>query len=84
MSGRCAALSRRRRRNHRQLLDALLGANPLLKQSICIGFPLRDALIHVQVEMLRRYRAEDQDERRISPPLLRRTRRDRASTAIPP
>jgi phosphoenolpyruvate carboxylase len=38
---------------------ALLDRNPLLRRSIVNRFPYLDPLNHVQVEMLRRYRAEE-------------------------
>ncbi|HQR04306.1 MAG: phosphoenolpyruvate carboxylase [Proteobacteria bacterium] len=41
----------------------LLEANPLLQRSIRNRFPYLDPLNHVQVELLRRYRGGDQDER---------------------
>ncbi|MGE5467829.1 MAG: phosphoenolpyruvate carboxylase, partial [Ignavibacteria bacterium] len=41
----------------------LLEGNPLLKRSIRNRFPYLDPLNHVQVELLRRYRAGDADER---------------------
>ena len=41
----------------------LLQANPLLARSIRNRFPYLDPLNHIQVELLRRYRAGDKDER---------------------
>ena len=41
----------------------LLAANPLLKRSIRNRFPYMSPLNHVQVELLKRYRNGDQDER---------------------
>jgi phosphoenolpyruvate carboxylase len=46
---------------HRVLLEA----NPLLARSIRNRFPYLDPLNHVQVELLRRYRAGDQDQRTV-------------------
>ncbi|MBR0566581.1 phosphoenolpyruvate carboxylase [Azoarcus sp. L1K30] len=43
--------------------DELLAANPLLKRSIRNRFPYLDPLNHVQVELLRRHREQDGDER---------------------
>ncbi len=43
--------------------DELLAANPLLKRSIRNRFPYLDPLNHVQVELLRRHREQDEDER---------------------
>lgn len=43
--------------------DELLSANPLLKRSIRNRFPYMAPLNHVQVELLKRYRQGDQDER---------------------
>lgn len=43
--------------------DELLAANPLLKRSIRNRFPYMAPLNHVQVELLKRYRQGDQDER---------------------
>lgn len=43
--------------------DELLLGNPLLKRSIENRFPYLSPLNHVQVELLRRYRQGDQDER---------------------
>jgi phosphoenolpyruvate carboxylase len=43
--------------------DELLLSNPLLKRSIENRFPYLSPLNHVQVELLRRYRQGDQDER---------------------
>lgn len=43
--------------------DDLLAANPLLKRSIVNRFPYLSPLNHVQVELLKRYRLGDQDER---------------------
>jgi phosphoenolpyruvate carboxylase len=42
---------------------ALLEGNPLLARSIRNRFPYIDPLNHVQVELLRRHRAGDTDER---------------------
>ena len=44
---------------HRTLLEG----NPLLARSIRNRFPYLDPLNHVQVELLRRHRASDSDER---------------------
>jgi phosphoenolpyruvate carboxylase len=41
----------------------LLGDNPTLARSIRDRFPYLDPLNHLQVELLRRYRAGDHDER---------------------
>jgi phosphoenolpyruvate carboxylase len=41
----------------------LLGSNPLLDRSIRNRFPYIDPLNHVQVGLLRKYRASDTDER---------------------
>ncbi|MBX9901948.1 MAG: phosphoenolpyruvate carboxylase [Burkholderiaceae bacterium] len=41
----------------------LLSTNPLLKRSIKHRFPYMSPLNHVQVELLKRYRQGDQDER---------------------
>jgi phosphoenolpyruvate carboxylase len=41
---------------------ALLDRNPVLRRSITSRFPYLDPLNHVQVEMLRRYRAQDESE----------------------
>ena len=41
----------------------LLDANPLLKRSIRNRFPYLDPLNHVQVELLRRHREQNEDER---------------------
>ena len=41
----------------------LLDGNPLLKRSIRNRFPYLDPLNHVQVELLRRHRDGDDDER---------------------
>jgi phosphoenolpyruvate carboxylase len=41
----------------------LLDGNPLLKRSIRNRFPYLDPLNHVQVELLRRHREGDDDER---------------------
>ncbi|MDO8932474.1 MAG: phosphoenolpyruvate carboxylase [Rhodocyclaceae bacterium] len=41
----------------------LLDGNPLLKRSIRNRFPYLDPLNHLQIELLRRYRAGDADER---------------------
>ena len=43
--------------------DELLADNPLLKRSIRNRFPYMDPLNHLQIEMLRRYRAGETDER---------------------
>jgi len=43
--------------------DELLADNPLLKRSIRNRFPYMDPLNHLQVELLRRHRAGDSDER---------------------
>ncbi|HJW24167.1 MAG TPA: phosphoenolpyruvate carboxylase [Rhodocyclaceae bacterium] len=43
--------------------EAFLSDNPLLKRSIQQRFPYMDPLNHLQVELLRRYRAGDTDER---------------------
>jgi phosphoenolpyruvate carboxylase len=43
--------------------DELLADNPTLARSIRNRFPYLDPLNHVQVELLRRYRAGDRDER---------------------
>jgi len=43
--------------------DDLLADNPLLKRSIRNRFPYMDPLNHLQVELLRRHRAGDSDER---------------------
>jgi len=43
--------------------DHLLQSNPLLARSIRNRFPYLDPLNHIQVELLRRYRAGDRDER---------------------
>lgn len=43
--------------------DALLERNPLLARSIRDRFPYIDPLNHVQLELLKRYRAGDADER---------------------
>ncbi|MGE4480361.1 phosphoenolpyruvate carboxylase [Acidocella sp.] len=50
-------------RTHRYLLEimgqeALLDRNPVLRRSVINRFPYLDPLNHVQVEMLRRYRAQ--------------------------
>ena len=42
---------------------ALLEGNPLLARSIRHRFPYLDPLNHVQVELLRRHRGSDRDER---------------------
>jgi phosphoenolpyruvate carboxylase len=39
----------------------LLDRNPVLRRSITNRFPYLDPLNHVQVEMLRRYRAQTED-----------------------
>jgi phosphoenolpyruvate carboxylase len=41
----------------------LLDGNPLLKRSIRNRFPYLDPLNHIQIEMLRRHRAGETDER---------------------
>jgi phosphoenolpyruvate carboxylase len=41
--------------------ETLLGTNPLLARSIQNRFPYLDPLNHVQVELLKRHRADDQD-----------------------
>jgi phosphoenolpyruvate carboxylase len=43
--------------------DRLLQSNPLLARSIRNRFPYLDPLNHIQVELLRRYRAGDRDDR---------------------
>jgi phosphoenolpyruvate carboxylase len=43
--------------------EDLLADNPLLKRSIRNRFPYMDPLNHLQVELLRRHRAGDSDER---------------------
>jgi phosphoenolpyruvate carboxylase len=43
--------------------DRLLGRNPQLAGSIRYRFPYLDPLNHIQIELLRRYRAGDRDER---------------------
>jgi phosphoenolpyruvate carboxylase len=43
--------------------QALLESNPLLARSIRNRFPYIDPLNHIQVELLRRHRAGDADER---------------------
>jgi phosphoenolpyruvate carboxylase len=43
--------------------DALLADNPTLARSIRNRFPYLDPLNHLQVELLRRYRAGQTDER---------------------
>ena len=43
--------------------DALLAGNPQLARSIKYRFPYLDPLNHIQIELLRRYRAGDKDER---------------------
>ena len=43
--------------------QALLEHNPLLARSIRNRFPYIDPLNHVQIELLKRYRAGDADER---------------------
>ena len=43
--------------------DSLLADNPQLARSIKYRFPYLDPLNHIQVELLRRYRAGDRDER---------------------
>jgi phosphoenolpyruvate carboxylase len=43
--------------------DRLLAGNPQLAGSIRYRFPYLDPLNHIQIELLRRYRAGDKDER---------------------
>lgn len=43
--------------------DALLGSNPLLGRSIRNRFPYLDPLNHLQIELLKRHRAGDADDR---------------------
>ncbi len=43
--------------------DELLAENPLLRRSIRNRFPYMDPLNHLQVELLRRHRAGENDER---------------------
>jgi phosphoenolpyruvate carboxylase len=43
--------------------DRLLAGNPQLEGSIRYRFPYLDPLNHIQIELLRRYRAGDKDER---------------------
>ena len=43
--------------------DELLADNPLLRRSIRNRFPYMDPLNHLQVELLRRHRAGESDER---------------------
>jgi phosphoenolpyruvate carboxylase len=43
--------------------QALLAGNPQLSRSIKYRFPYLDPLNHIQVELLRRFRAGDKDER---------------------
>ena len=43
--------------------DELLAGNPQLARSIKYRFPYLDPLNHIQVELLRRFRAGDKDER---------------------
>ncbi len=43
--------------------QALLDQNPLLARSIKNRFPYLDPLNHVQIELLKRHRASDTDER---------------------
>ena len=43
--------------------DELLAGNPHLARSIKYRFPYLDPLNHIQIELLRRYRAGDRDER---------------------
>jgi len=68
----CEAIFERLRTEWRQSIDALLqimgqGAllerNPLLVRSIQNRFPYLDPLNHVQIELLKRYRAGDADPR---------------------
>jgi phosphoenolpyruvate carboxylase len=42
--------------------DRLLQANPLLERSVRHRFPYLDPLNHVQVELMREYRAQNADE----------------------
>jgi phosphoenolpyruvate carboxylase len=42
--------------------ESLLGSNPLLARSIRHRFPYLDPLNHMQIELLRRYRAGDTDD----------------------
>jgi phosphoenolpyruvate carboxylase len=46
--------------------QALLDRNPLLRRSITNRFPYLDPLNHVQIEMLRRYRAAQEGKRELS------------------
>ncbi len=72
---RCASpFSRASRRNgtpRARQLFAITGAadfladNPTLARSIRNRFPYLDPLNHLQVELLRRYRGGDQDERTV-------------------
>jgi phosphoenolpyruvate carboxylase len=43
--------------------DRLLAGNPQLAHSIKYRFPYLDPLNHIQIELLRRFRAGDRDER---------------------
>ena len=43
--------------------DDLLSDNPLLRRSILTRFPYMDPLNHLQIELLRRHRAGESDER---------------------
>jgi phosphoenolpyruvate carboxylase len=43
--------------------DELLAGNPQLARSIKYRFPYLDPLNHIQIELLRRFRAGDKDER---------------------
>ena len=43
--------------------DELLAHNPQLARSIKYRFPYLDPLNHIQVELLRRFRSGDRDER---------------------
>ncbi|NJD30745.1 MAG: phosphoenolpyruvate carboxylase, partial [Gammaproteobacteria bacterium] len=43
--------------------DRLLAGNPQLAHSIAYRFPYLDPLNHIQIELLRRFRAGDRDER---------------------
>jgi phosphoenolpyruvate carboxylase len=43
--------------------DEMLAHNPQLARSIKYRFPYLDPLNHIQVELLRRFRAGDRDER---------------------
>jgi phosphoenolpyruvate carboxylase len=56
-----AGLDRRAAGDHRR--KELLDLNPLLKRSIRNRFPYLDPLNHIQIELLRRHRAGETDER---------------------